>query len=85
MNAFKKLALGVAMSVSSAGVPLAAPVGKPMTGDVAVSCQVVLCLAAVGSRPSECAKPMAKYFSIRAKKWKKTFRKRQAFLSLCPR
>lgn len=54
-------------------------------GDAGVACQVILCLAAVGSPPSECAKPLARYFAIKFKKPWKTANARKAFLALCPK
>lgn len=54
------------------------------TGDVRLACEAVLCLAS-GSRPSECTPSIKKYFSISAKKFKDTVKKRKNFLSLCPK
>lgn len=54
-------------------------------GDAGTACEVILCLAAVGSPPTECAKPLAKYFAIHFKQPWKTAQARQAFLALCPK
>ncbi|WP_194145477.1 TrbM/KikA/MpfK family conjugal transfer protein [Helicobacter sp. MIT 05-5294] len=56
---------------------------KQLTGDTKTACEVILCLSSP-SRPSECSAPIAKYFSISAKKWKDTIKKRKNFLKLCP-
>lgn len=53
------------------------------TGDVKYACEAVLCLSS-GTRPSECAPSLKKYFSISAKKMKNTIKKRKNFLNLCP-
>jgi hypothetical protein len=45
------------------------------TGDVRLACEAVLCLAASGTRPSECTPSIKKYFSINAKKLKDTIKK----------
>jgi hypothetical protein len=55
------------------------------TGDVRLACEAVLCLAASGTRPSECTPSIKKYFSINAKKLKDTIKKRKNFLALCPK
>lgn len=53
------------------------------TGDVRLACEAVLCLSS-GTRPSECAPSLNRYFSISAKKMSDTIRKRKNFLNLCP-
>ncbi|RBQ32270.1 conjugal transfer protein TrbM [Arcobacter sp. FW59] len=54
-----------------------------LTGDTKLSCEAILCLS-TGSRPSECSPSLSRYFSINAKKWKDTIKKRKNFLKLCP-
>lgn len=54
------------------------------TGDVRLACEAVLCLAS-GTRPGECTPSIKKYFSISARKFKDTIKKRKNFLSLCPK
>lgn len=54
-----------------------------MTGDTRLACEAVLCLAS-GTRPSECAPSLNRYFSITARKFKDTLKKRRNFLNLCP-
>ncbi|MEJ7139544.1 TrbM/KikA/MpfK family conjugal transfer protein [Amphibiibacter pelophylacis] len=53
------------------------------TGDVRLACEAVLCLSS-GTRPSECAPSLQRYFSITAKKLSDTIKKRKSFLNLCP-
>lgn len=53
------------------------------TGDVRLACEAILCLSS-GSRPSECAPSIQKYFSITARKLSNTIKKRKSFLNLCP-
>lgn len=56
-----------------------------LTGNKRTACEVILCLSSsVGSGLSECKSPLKKYFSISAKKWKDTLKKRRKFLDLCP-
>lgn len=54
-----------------------------LTGDEGSACEAILCLS-TGSRPNECVPPVARYFSITAKKIVDTIRARKAFLQLCP-
>lgn len=54
-----------------------------LTGDTKLACEAILCLSSA-TRPSECAQSLSRYFSINAKKWADTVRKRRNFLKLCP-
>lgn len=54
-----------------------------LTGDTKLACEAILCLSSA-TRPSECAPALSRYFSINAKKWADTVRKRRNFLKLCP-
>lgn len=54
-----------------------------LTGDTKLSCEAILCLSS-STRPSECNPSLNRYFSISAKKWKDTVKKRKSFLQLCP-
>ena len=54
-----------------------------LTGDTKLSCEAILCLSS-GTRPSECNPSLNRYFSINAKKWSDTVKKRKNFLKLCP-
>lgn len=47
-------------------------------GDAGLACEILVCLAAVGSPPSECTRPLKKYFSLKPKR-------RANFLALCPK
>lgn len=54
-----------------------------LTGDTKLACEAILCLSS-GNPPHECQPSLRKYFSISAKKWSDTVRKRKNFLKLCP-
>jgi hypothetical protein len=54
-----------------------------LTGDTRLACEAILCLAS-GTRPSECAPSMARYFSISYRDFSDTIRGRVNFLNLCP-
>lgn len=54
-----------------------------LTGDIRLACEALLCLSS-SERPNECAPSLSRYFSISAKKWKDTVKKRRNFLNLCP-
>lgn len=55
-----------------------------LTGDTGLACEAILCLAAAGSKPSECSRSLARYFSITATKPSRLASLRRSFLSLCP-
>ncbi|WP_281661195.1 TrbM/KikA/MpfK family conjugal transfer protein [Microvirgula aerodenitrificans] len=78
----KRLAI---TSVFAAMTIMAAPAQADdlFTGDVRLACEAVLCLSS-GTRPSECAPSLQRYFSISAKKMSDTIKKRKSFLNLCP-
>lgn len=52
-------------------------------GDTGLACEAILCLSSA-ERPSECAKSLRRYFSIKLKKPHKTIQARKNFLNLCP-
>lgn len=54
-----------------------------LSGDTKLSCEAILCLSS-GTRPSECDPALNHYFSLNAKKWSDTIKKRRNFLQLCP-
>lgn len=54
-----------------------------LSGDTKSACEAILCLSSA-ERPEECAPSLNRYFSINAKKWKDTIKKRENFLKLCP-
>lgn len=56
---------------------------QELTGDVKLACEALLCLSS-GTRPSECAPSLARYFSISFKKFSDTLKGRINFLNLCP-
>ncbi|AZS77418.1 MAG: conjugal transfer protein TrbM [Achromobacter sp.] len=58
-------------------------VGDVMEGDKRLACEAILCLSS-GTRPSECAPSLSRYFGINMKKLSDTLEARRDFLSLCP-
>lgn len=68
----------------AAGWTTSAKANQVLTGDTALACEAILCLAAGGARPQECAASIAKYFSISATKPSRLKAKRKGFLELCP-
>lgn len=73
--------LGIILNVSYAQ-PQFNP-GKPLTGDTALACEAILCLASA-TKPTACAASLSKYFSFSARKWRDVVTKRKNFLNLCP-
>ncbi len=57
--------------LSQADVPV-------FTGDVKLACEAVLCLSS-GTRPSECAPALSRYFGINKKFWSDTVNARKNF------
>lgn len=55
-----------------------------LQGDKKLACEAMLCLIS-GESPAECSGALRRYFSIRARKWKDTFKARRNFLKLCPK
>jgi len=76
----KQLALTAALGATLAAPAMAQDV---LTGDTRLACEAILCLSS-GTRPSECAPSLARYFGISYKKWSDTLRGRIDFLNLCP-
>ncbi len=54
-----------------------------LTGDTRLACEAILCLSS-GTRPSECAPALARYFNISKRLFSDTLRARRSFLRLCP-
>lgn len=65
-------------SVVTPALILAGQTGEVLGGDAGSACEMLLCLAAVGSAPSACKEPLKKYFSMKPKR-------RAGFLSKCPK
>lgn len=78
----KKFAVTTALTVGLLGT-LPAQADGLFTGDVRLACEAVLCLSS-GTRPSECAPSLRRYFSIDHRKLSDTLRARRNFLNLCP-
>ncbi|MBN6059378.1 TrbM/KikA/MpfK family conjugal transfer protein [Aggregatibacter actinomycetemcomitans] len=59
---------------------------EELTGDPKVACEVILCLSSPkdAAATPECHPPLKQFYSIKAKKWKDTLKKRKNFLKLCP-
>jgi hypothetical protein len=79
----KKLLSSLVVAVAALGSVGTANAQEVLTGDTRLACEAVLCLAS-GTRPSECAPSLNRYFSITARKFKDTLKKRRNFLNLCP-
>ena len=56
---------------------------QELGGDEGLACQAILCLSSA-TRPGECAKSLARYFSINLSKPWKTIQARINFLKMCP-
>ena len=54
-----------------------------LTGDKRLACEAIMCLS-TGTRPSECASSLSRYFGIHKRKLSKTISARHDFLKLCP-
>lgn len=54
-----------------------------LTGDKRLACEAIMCLSS-GTRPSECASSLSRYFGIHKRKLSKTISARHDFLKLCP-
>ncbi|MDG6896410.1 TrbM/KikA/MpfK family conjugal transfer protein [Volucribacter amazonae] len=84
----KKLTILAILSATFSGQTIAntnMPEIDVLTGDTRTACEVILCLSsAQGKGIAECQAPLRKYFSIKAKRWSDTLRKRRSFLDLCP-
>ena len=78
----KKLLSSLVVAVAAFGSVGTASAQEVLTGDTRLACEAVLCLAS-GTRPSECAPSLNRYFSITARKFKDTLKKRRNFLNLC--
>lgn len=79
----KKLLSSLVVAVAAFGSVCTASAQEALTGDTRLACEAVLCLAS-GTRPSECAPSLNRYFSITARKFSDTLKKRRNFLNLCP-
>lgn len=56
---------------------------QELGGDEGLACQAIVCLSSA-TRPGECAKSIARYFSINLSKPWKTIQARINFLKMCP-
>ena len=65
----------------AAAAQTAISVAGQLTGDTKLSCEAVLCLSAMGSRPGECSAAISRYFSITGDNMSAD---RFNFLNLCP-
>lgn len=79
----KKLLSSLVVAVAAFGSVGTASAQEVLTGDTRLACEAVLCLAS-GTRPSECTPSLNRYFSISARKFSDTLKKRRNFLNLCP-
>jgi len=79
----KKLLSSLVITAAAFGSIRSAGAQEVLSGDTRLACEAVLCLAS-GTRPGECAPSLNRYFSITARKFADTLKKRRNFLSLCP-
>ena len=68
--------------ISSSSIAEATPTDL-LTGDKRLACEAIMCLSS-GTRPSECASSLSRYFGIHKRKLSKTISARHDFLKLCP-
>lgn len=67
--------------VGGTAIPVRAQ--EVLTGDTRLACEALLCLAS-GTRPTQCAASIIRYFSISFRHFSDTIRGRMNFLNLCP-
>lgn len=79
----KNLVTVVALVAALGAGATSATAQDVLTGDTRLACEAILCLSS-GTRPSECAPSLSRYFSIKKKKFSDTIRARLDFLNLCP-
>lgn len=68
---------------SSSSVFAQPPSPDLLAGDKRLACEAIMCLSS-GTRPSECASSLSRYFGIHKRKLSKTISARHDFLKLCP-
>lgn len=83
MHILRRLMALLVMGASYATALGTAIAADELTGDTRLACEAILCLSS-GSRPSECAPSLSRYFGIQKRKLSDTLNARQDFLSLCP-
>ena len=76
------LTVAAAVAVLGAGASTTSA-QEVLTGDTRLACEAILCLSS-GTRPSECAPSLSRYFGISKKKRPDTINARLNFLALCP-
>jgi hypothetical protein len=79
----KKLFALAALVAALGSTATTASAQDVLTGDTRLACEAILCLA-TGTRPSECAPSLRRYFSISHRRLSDTIRGRVNFLKLCP-
>ena len=59
---------------------------EELTGEKRTACEAILCLSDLqeARKTPECHPPLNYFYSIKAKRWKNTLKKRKNFLKLCP-
>lgn len=75
--------LSALIGLTILGTGISAQASDLLTGDTKLACEAILCLS-TGSRPSECAPSIKRYFSIDHKKMSDTIKDRKDFLNMCP-
>jgi hypothetical protein len=79
----KKFVAAAALVAALGAGASSANAQEVLTGDTRLACEAILCLS-TGTRPSECAPSLSRYFSISYRKFSDTIRGRLNFLQLCP-
>jgi hypothetical protein len=79
----KNLIASAVLTISAFTMPTSANAQDVLTGDTRLACEALLCLAS-GTRPTECAPSLRRYFSISFRRFNDTIRGRTNFLNLCP-
>lgn len=83
LNTFKRLTALFVLAFLSISRPAFAESADLLTGDTRQACEAILCLSS-GTRPSECASSLSRYFGIHKRKLSKTISARKDFLKRCP-
>lgn len=79
----KKLLASALLALTACTASVTATAQDVLNGDTRLACEAILCLAS-GTRPTECASSLQKYFSISFRRFSDTIRGRVNFLKLCP-
>jgi hypothetical protein len=79
----KKVIPQITLSLALIAAAANASAEQPLTGDVKLACEALLCLSST-TQPQECNPALEKFFSIKRFRASSTRSDRRKFLSLCP-